>query len=177
MTNTTQRPGVVDQTPGPTIIGEDFEDRFGDWLSAALDIPRDDVRPGWKPERLGAPEEVAVFSLGAPDAEAPIVESFEDGKLDVEYSGRIDIVVTIYGRNSRLLSWLLCDLFAIEQNAHELEVNCGLGYVDAAVQAQILEPVGGQMRERADVVLSCTYSYSRTWAVREIVDVSTKILT
>ena len=172
--HTTQRAGVIDQTPGPTIIGEDFEDRFGDWLSAALDIPRDNVRPGWKPERLGAPEEVAVFSLGTREPDEPTISAFADGQYEVEYTGRIDIAVTLYGRNARYLSWLLCDLFAVEQNAYELLSRCGLGYIGAVVQAQILESVGGQMRERADVIISCNYAYTRTWAVRTIVEAQAK---
>ena len=88
----------------------------------------------------------------------------------IDYYGQLTITVVLYGMNARLLSMLLCDTFSVDQNAEYLHKVCGLAYVDSQVQAQLLEPVGGDYRQRADVSITFNYHYQRTWAVRPIAE-------
>lgn len=176
--HTTQRPGVIDSGPAVTPIHPDFEDAFAAWLAEALDLPAGAVSNGWKTDKAGFPDRMdfASFAIGAPTETEHYTESFEDGAQVVAYGGTLPITISLLGPNARLLGWHLCDLFAIEQNADALELRCGLGFTDASIQALLLEPVGGQLRERVDVVLTFTYRYTRRWAVRSIVDVPVEII-
>jgi hypothetical protein len=169
---TTQRPGIVGQTPGRSIIGYEFEDAFGAWLSDALELPRDCVIPGWKFAREKAPDwaDCAFFYLGTVKADEVDQEPTEDGGMVIDYYGCLTVTVVLYGMNARLLSMLLCDTFSVDQNAEYLHKVCGLAYVDSQVQAQLLEPVGGDYRQRADVSITFNYHYQRTWAVRPIAE-------
>lgn len=172
MYSTTQAPGVVGQVPGNTIIGFDFEDRFGQWLSIALGLPRNAVRPGWTYARDKASdwEDCAFFFFGTTKGQGVRQRPQEDGSVEIDYFGQLDISVVIYGMNARYLSMLLVDTFSVGQNATELHKQCGLGFVDAEIQSQLLEPVGGDFRHRADVTLRFNYRYSRTWSVMSIAE-------
>lgn len=171
MPKTTQYKGIVGQTAGSTIIGEDFERVLGDWLADALEVQRNHVVSGWQFTRETFPDavDVVAFSVGAPSSN-PVRENFKDNAYNVRYSGSVDIHVYIYGENSRLLSMLLVDTFSLSQNCEELHRLCGLGYVDSAIEAQTLEPVGSDYRPRADVRLTFNYRYERTWHVRTLVE-------
>lgn len=177
MPKTTQYKGIVGQTAGSTIIGEDFERVLGDWLADALEVPRNCVFSGWQLTRDTFPDamDVVAFSIGAPTCN-PVKEKFKDNAYVVNYMGSVDIHVCIYGENSRLLSMLLVDTFSLSQNCEELHRLCGLGYVGSAIEAQVLEPVGSDFRQRADVRIDCNYSYTRTWSVRTLVE-SSQVIT
>lgn len=172
MFKTTQYKGVIGQTAGSTIIGEAFERAFGDWLSDALQIPRTQVEAGWRTQRDRFPDcvDYAVFFLGPPRQRGMREEGTDGTELVVHYFGDLEINVVIYGENARLLSMLLCDLFSIDQNSNELHEKCGLGYVQSSITAQLMEPVGSDYRQRADVTLQFNYRYDRTWAVRSLVE-------
>lgn len=178
MPKTTQYKGIVGQTAGSTIIGEDFERTFGDWLADALEVPRNCVFSGWQLTRDTFPDalDVVAFSVGAPATNA-VREKFQDNAYVLNYMGAVDIHVVIYGENSRLLSMLLVDTFSLSQNAEKLQRLCSLGYVGSAIEALTLEPVGSDFRQRADVRLTFNHRYQRTWHVRTLVkspDVSIK---
>ena len=169
---TSQRPGIVGQTPGKTLIGYEFEDAFGAWLSDALELPRNCVSPGWSfaREKVQDWADCAVFYLGTVKTDDIVQDPTEDGGTIIDYYGQLTITVVLYGMNARLLSMLLCDTFSVAQNADQLRKVCGLAHVDSQVQAQLLEPVGGDYRQRADVSITFNYHYQRTWAVRPIAE-------
>lgn len=157
---------MVQCLKGERLLDSSFEDGFQQWLAYVLGLRQENVRPAVELDLTKLPDlvDAAVFMPTGLKA-TPINDHLTQEGQKVDYSGQVQIQVTICGPHARELAILLCDVFTVGQSSEGLHKYLGLGYVSAGIAAFTLEPRGQMLCPRADVTILFNYRYSRLWAV------------
>lgn len=172
---TSAEPGVVSTLASKNTLNESLENAVQEWLCEITGLESDAVTPTFEEvERILDKSNVLYFYFGEPTILGTEARQIDEEQQEVKFTKTITLHLIFYGKQARNLATKLCDDCEVNQSTFDL-YKLGLGYVNAAITAILLEPLSKRYIKRVDVDIDFNYVYTKNYAINKINDVNIEV--
>ena len=166
---TSEHKGIVGTLEAECELSDFLENQIQEWLCDITGFDSPLIMPAWQDFKIDAlKNECIFFSLTTEGDHGFYMADHKGADHDYFFSSALRVDLIIYGKRCREISRAIKDACNVAQNMEQLEA-INLGFVNAEVKADILEPNGSYFLKRSDLAITFNHTVRRQYAIKNFI--------